>query len=151
MGTSKYVPQRKEPPTVGRPTLDPEIKKHLDLALSFLEEGKSFVEKNPVQASEKLYKAAEESVKLLALYLGISGVLAQVGQRNRWTITDLEKAVEAISQKLGDWFMASWDTAWALHVWGFHEAKFDSEAVKIRLPYIEKIVEEAKKIVSGEE
>ncbi|MEM3932117.1 MAG: PaREP1 family protein, partial [Thermofilum sp.] len=64
---------------------------------------------------------------------------------------DLEKAVEAISQKLGDWFMASWDTAWALHVWGFHEAKFDSEAVKIRLPYIEKIVEEAKKIVSGEE
>jgi len=47
--------------------------------------------------------------------------------------------------------MASWDTAWALHVWGFHEAKFDSEAVKIRLPYIEKIVEEAKKIVSGEE
>jgi hypothetical protein len=151
VGTSKYVPQRKEPPTVGRPTLDPEIKKHLDLALSFLEEGKSFVEKNPVQASEKLYKAAEESVKLLALYLGISGVLAQVGQRNRWTITDLEKAVEAISQKLGDWFMASWDTAWALHVWGFHEAKFDSEAVKIRLPYIEKIVEEAKKIVSGEE
>jgi hypothetical protein len=131
--------------------MDPEIKKHLDLALTFLEEGKSFVEKNPVQASEKLYKAAEESVKLLALYLGISDVLAQVRQRNRWTVTDLEKAVEAISQKLGYWFMASWDTAWALHVWGFHEAKFDSEAVKIRLPYIEKIVEEAKKIVSGEE
>jgi hypothetical protein len=151
VGTSKYVPPRKEPPTVGRPTLDPEIKKHLDLAVSFLEEGKSFVEKNTVQASEKLYKAAEESVKLLALYLGISDVLAQVRQRNRWTVTDLEKAVEAISQKLGDWFMASWDTAWALHVWGFHEAKFDSEAVKIRLPYIEKIVEEAKKIVSGEE
>ncbi|MEM3930909.1 MAG: PaREP1 family protein, partial [Thermofilum sp.] len=129
MGTSKYVPQRKEPPTVGRPTLDPEIKKYLDLAVSFLEEGKSFVEKNPVQASEKLYKAAEESVKLLALYLGVSDVLAQVRQRNRWTVTDLEKAVEAISQKLGDWFMASWDTAWALHVWGFHEAKFDSEAV----------------------
>ena len=145
------MPQKKETPTVGHPTLNPEIKKHLDLALSFLEEGKSFVEKNPVQASEKLYKAAEESVKLLALYLGISDVLAQVRQRNRWTVTDLEKAVEAISQKLGDWFMASWDTAWALHVWGFHEAKFDSEAVKIRLPYIEKIVEEAKKIVSGEE
>jgi hypothetical protein len=149
--TSKYVPQRKEAPTVGPPTLDPEIKKHLDLALSFLEEGKSFVEKNPVQASEKLYKAAEESVKLLALYLGISDVLAQVRQRNRWTVTDLEKAVEAISHKLGDWFGEAWDRAWALHVWGFHEAKFDSEAVKIRLPYIEKIVEETKKIVSGEE
>ena len=151
MSTRIHTFQRKEPLTTRRSPLSPEIEKHLDLALTFLEEGKNFIEKNPVQASEKLYKAAEESVKLLALYLGVSDVLAQVRQRNRWTVTDLEKAVEAISQKLGDWFMASWDTAWALHVWGFHEAKFDSEAVKIRLPYIEKIVEEAKKIVSGEE
>jgi hypothetical protein len=131
--------------------LSPEIKKHLDLALTFLEEGKSFVEKNPVQASEKLYKAAEESVKLLALYLGISDVLSQVKQRDKWTVTDLEKAVETISKKLGDWFGEAWDRAWALHVWGFHEAKFDSEAVKIRLPYVERIVEEAKRIVSSEE
>jgi hypothetical protein len=33
-------------------------------------------------------------------------------------------------------------------VWGFHEAKLDSEAVKRRLPYIEKMLEEAEKIVS---
>jgi hypothetical protein len=131
--------------------LSPEIKKHLDLALTFLEEGKNFIEKNPVQASEKLYKAAEESVKLLTLHLGISDALSQVKQRDRRTVTDLEKAVETISKKLGDWFGEAWDRAWALHVWGFHEAKFDSEAVKIRLPYVERIVEEAKRIVSSEE
>jgi hypothetical protein len=137
--------------TTSHSPLSPELEKHLDLALTFLEEGKSFVEKNPVQASEKLYKAAEESVKLLALYLGISDVLSQVKQRDRWTVTDLEKAVEAISKKLGDWFGEAWDRAWALHVWGFHEAKFDSEAVRVRLPYVERIVEEAKRIVSSEE
>jgi hypothetical protein len=137
--------------TTRHSSLSPEIKKHLDLALTFLEEGKNFIEKNPVQASEKLYKAAEESVKLLTLHLDISDVLSQAKQRDRRTVTDLEKAVEAISKKLGDWFGEAWDRAWALHAWGFHEAKFDSEAVKIRLPYVERIVEEAKRIVSSEE
>jgi hypothetical protein len=151
MGTRIHTSQRKEPLTTRHSPLSPEIKKHLDLALTFLEEGKNFIEKNPVQASEKLYKAAEESVKLLTLHLGISEVPTQVKQRDRWTVTDLEKAVEAISKKLGDWFGETWDRAWALHVWGFHEAKFDSEAVKIRLPYVERIVEEAKRIVSSEE
>jgi hypothetical protein len=151
MGTRIHTSQRKEPLTTRHSPLSPEIEKHLDLALTFLEEGKNFIEKNPVQASEKLYKAAEESVKLLTLHLGISEALSQVRQRDRWTVTDLEKAVETISKKLGDWFGEAWDRAWALHVWGFHEAKFDSEAVKIRLPYVERIVEEAKRIVSGEE
>jgi hypothetical protein len=78
-------------------------------------------------------------------------VLSRVKQRDRWAATDLEKAVEAISKKLGDWFGEAWDRAWALHVWGFHEAKFDSEAVRIRLPYVERIVEEAKRMASSEE
>jgi hypothetical protein len=151
MSARTSTSQRKEPLTSRHSPLSPEIKKHLDLALTFLEEGKNFIEKNPVQASEKLYKAAEESVKLLTLHLGISEALSQVKQRDRWTVTDLEKAVEAISKKLGDWFGEAWDRAWALHVWGFHEAKFDSEAVRIRLPYVERIVEEAKRIVSSEE
>jgi hypothetical protein len=52
-----------------------------------------------------------------------------------------------ISEKLGKWFRSSWDTAWALHVWGFHEAKLDSESVRDRLPDIEKMVMEAQKVV----
>ena len=37
--------------------------------------------------------------------------------------------------------------AWALHVRGFHEAKFDSEDKKERLPALEKTVVEAQEIV----
>jgi hypothetical protein len=35
-----------------------EAERHLQLALKFREEGEALIEKNPVQASEKLYKAA---------------------------------------------------------------------------------------------
>ena len=50
---------------------------------------------------------------------------------------------------MGEWLNAAWDRAWALHVWGFHEAKFDSEDVRARLPDIEKMVLEARRIVEG--
>ena len=55
-GTRIHASKRKEPSTSSLSPLDPEIKKHLDLALTFLEEGKNFVERNPVQASENSTK-----------------------------------------------------------------------------------------------
>ncbi len=80
-----------------------------------------------MQASEKLYKAAEESVKALAQYYDLKNILSRVSE-GRWTVTELEKVVETVSKKLGDWLMQSWDVANYLHVWGFHEAKLDAEA-----------------------
>jgi hypothetical protein len=43
--------------------LDPRVgvEAHLELASKYLEEGRGLVDKDPVQASEKLYKAAEET------------------------------------------------------------------------------------------
>jgi len=38
-----------------------------------------------------------------------------------------------------------------LHVWGFHEAELDSEAATIRLPQIERMVEETRRIVTGKQ
>jgi PaREP1/PaREP8 domain containing family protein len=35
----------------------------MELAVMFLEEGKELIDKDPVQASEKLYKATEEAIK----------------------------------------------------------------------------------------
>ena len=58
------------------------------------------VEKDPVQASEKPYKAAEEAVKVLALHFGLSDTLEKVEKRGRWTATELEKAVEAVAEKV---------------------------------------------------
>jgi hypothetical protein len=34
---------------------------------------------------------------------------------------------------MGGWFRAAWNRAWTLHVWGFHEEKFDPEDVRTRL------------------
>ena len=129
--------------------LDPivSVESHLELSMKYLDEGKSLIDKNPIQASEKLYKAAEEVVKALTIYFNLSDIIEKVDERKMWTITKLDKASRMISEKLGKWFRSSWDTAWALHVWGFHEEKLDSESVRDRLPDIEKMVMEAQKIV----
>jgi hypothetical protein len=132
-------------------SLDPMVgvEAHLELALRYLEEGRGLVDSDPVQASEKLYKAAEEVVKALAVYYNLDNILGRVAERGRWTVTELSKAVLRISDKLGEWFRHSWNSAWALHVWGFHEAKFDSEVVRRYLPDIERMVLEARRVTSG--
>jgi hypothetical protein len=126
-----------------------DAEQHLNLALRYLEEGKRLVDEDPIQASEKLYKASEEVVKALTYCFTLGDVLERVGKRGRWTVTELEKAVGVISRKLGKWFGAAWDRANYLHVWGFHEAKLDSEDVKERLPDVERMVLEARRIVGG--
>ncbi|MDT7886130.1 MAG: PaREP1 family protein [Thermoproteota archaeon] len=120
---------------------------HLELSAKYLDEGKSLIDKDPIQASEKLYKAAEEVVKALTIYFNLSDIIEKVDERKRWTVAELDKASRMISEKLGKWFRNSWDAAWALHVWGFHEAKLDSESVRDRLQDIEKMVMEAQKVV----
>ncbi len=131
--------------------LDPQVavEAHLELSRRYFGEGRALVDKDPVQASEKLYKAAEEAVKALAIFYNLQDVLAGVEEKGRWTVSYLEKAVEAISERLGGWFLQSWDNAWALHVRGFHEAKLDPKAVEMRLPYVERMVLEAEKIIRG--
>ena len=131
--------------------LDPRVgvEAHLELASRYLEEGRGLADKDPVQASEKLYKAAEEAVKALAAYFNVKDVLNVVEKRGRWTVTELEKAVRAISSKLGGWFRDSWDAANYLHVWGFHEAKLEPDGVKDRLPSVERMIMEAQKVVEG--
>jgi hypothetical protein len=131
--------------------LDPRVgvEARLELASKYLEEGRGLVDKDPVQASEKLYKAAEEAVKAFTAHLGLSDVLKKVGERGRWTVTELEKAVRAASEKLGRWFRGSWDAANYLHVWGFHEAKLEPSDVRDRLSDVERMVLEVRKAVGG--
>jgi hypothetical protein len=120
---------------------------HLELAVRYLEEGRNLIDTDPVQASEKLYKAAEEAVKALTIHFNLKDILEDVEKSGTWSVGKLEKAVLSISDKVGDWFRSSWDTAWALHVWGLHEAKFDAEDVKRRLPSIDKMVTETQRII----
>lgn len=123
--------------------MDPEdeARIHLELARRFLDEGKKLINKDPIQVSEKLYKAAEETIKGFAKLLNIEEILAGIHKRGRWTVTDLEKAVRKISKTIGREILVGWGEANYLHIWGFHEAKLNGESIKLRLPYIEKMIQ----------
>ena len=102
---------------------------HLKLARRFLEEGEALVEKDPMQASEKLYKAAEEAVKALAVALGLEEA-EKAEEQGRWTTTLLFTAVDKISRSEGEEFKLWWKSAWFLHVEGFHVARLTTEQVR---------------------
>ena len=117
------------------------MKIHLELAERFLKDGKKLIDKDPIQASEKLYKAAEEAIKALTICFDLGDILSNVSSRGRWTITDLEKAVRMLKKKVGSIVIEAWDHAWYLHIVGFHEAKLDSEGVRERVKSIEYLIE----------
>ncbi|MGC8542942.1 MAG: PaREP1 family protein [Vulcanisaeta sp.] len=129
-------------------SLDPATtsKAHLELAEKFLNEGKTLIDKDPVQASEKLYKAAEEAVKAMAVALGLDEAkkAAEIG---RWTSQLLFDAVDNIADRLSKrevrWW---WGRAWFLHVEGFHEARLRSDQVRRDAPDIEALVNLARNI-----
>jgi hypothetical protein len=127
----------------------PEAERHLALALRHLEEGRRLIEKDPVQASEKLYKAAEEAVKALATGLDLEQ--ARIGTKeSTWWTRLLNLAAEALAEKLGiEEFALWWKVAYYLHAEGFHEARLDSEDVKRNYRYVEALVTTAKKILKG--
>ena len=73
---------------------------HLELAERFLTEGRGLIDKDPAQACEKLYKAAEEAVKAIALALNLPET-AKAVEKGKWTLSLLDDAVYAISERLG--------------------------------------------------
>ena len=94
----------------------PEPERHIALALRCLEEGRKLIEKDPVQASEKLYKAAEEAVKALATGLGLEQARIAAKEGAWWTRL-LDMAAEALAEKLGmEEFALWWKVAYYLHV-----------------------------------
>jgi hypothetical protein len=124
-----------------------EALRRVELAERFLAEGRDLIDKDPVQASEKLYKAAEEAVKALAIALNLEEARKAVESGGWWSKL-LEKAAQGIAKALGvKEFILWWDAAYKLHVDGFHEAKLSSEDVKDRYGYIEEMVNQAKRIL----
>lgn len=115
--------------------------KHIEIAHKFFQEGIQIVDNDPIQASEKLYKAAEEAVKALAIINNLDKILTRVKNRGRWTVTDLENVIDAITKTYGEEIETSWDAAWRLHVFGFHEAMLTPEEVKTAIPHIHKLLQ----------
>ncbi len=131
--------------------LDPrdEAGLHLELAEKHLREAKRLVERgDAVQASEKLYKAAEECIKAMAEALGLEEARA-ARERGRWTLGLLDNAAARLAEVVDERIYDDWDHAYFLHVEGFHEARLGVEQVRRRLRYIEELLEAARRIVAG--
>jgi len=125
-----------------------EAGRHLQLALKFLEEGEALIEKDPVQASEKLYKAAEEAVKAFAAALELPEA-REAAERGRWSSQLLFDAADSAAAKLGAAELPLWwRAAWVLHVEGFHEARLSGERVKKDSRYVEALVDLARKTLA---
>ncbi len=131
--------------------LDPSerSKAHLELAEKFLRDGMELIDRDPpVQASEKLYKAAEEAIKAMAVALGLDEARTAEAQGGRWAATLLFDAVDSISSRLNNREIRLWwRAAWFLHVEGFHEARLRPRQVREDVEYVEDIVKLARSIV----
>uniref|UniRef100_A0A7J2U5P5 Superfamily I DNA and RNA helicase and helicaseubunit n=1 Tax=Ignisphaera aggregans TaxID=334771 RepID=A0A7J2U5P5_9CREN len=128
-----------------------EVLRHVEIAEKFLAEGRELIDKDPVQASEKLYKAAEEAVKALAIALNLPEARKAIESGSWWSKL-LEKAAQSVAKALGaKEFILWWDAAFKLHVDGFHEARLSSEDVKERYEYIESMVNTAKRILQKQQ
>ena len=114
--------------------------KHLMLAMKFLREGEDYIAKaDSVQASEKLYKAAEESIKAMSSKLNLEPNRKAI-ERGRWSVTLLDDAVYMLSEKVDGAVRLYWDAAYRLHVDGFHEARLRTSDVEARLEGIRRLV-----------
>jgi hypothetical protein len=83
-----------------------------------------------IQASEKYYKAAEESIKLLVKILDIKEIIEKVRRRKSWESGILFKAARLIAKKTNKYeVIRIWRAAWYLHILGFHEMKLTKERV----------------------
>ena len=113
--------------------------------IDFFNEGKGYIERNdPVQASEKLYKAAEEAIKLLSETRAL-GIYKEAMEKGKWTRNLLFRA----AFKMGREIRRCWSSAWTLHVEGFHEMALKIELVKELTEDIEELVTFAERRAKG--
>ena len=120
----------------------------LELAEKNLEEAKDYIKKNdPVQASEKLYKAVEECVKILS-QLHELPQYEKARTEGRWWTQLLGKSARKLSKILKEPRVEqTWAIAYEIHIWGFHEAKYSVEDIEDDVKHVEWFVEYTKKTI----
>ena len=105
--------------------------------LEFLEEAKE--EGDPIQASEKLYKVAENCIKLLAK-VNESQEYKKSEKEGGWWTKLLDKAAHSLGNIYGEELRDTWSRAYELHQKGFHEETMTLEEVREAIPKIEYLV-----------
>jgi hypothetical protein len=80
----------------------------------YLEDADELLDRgDTLQASEKLYKAAEEAIKILSGILLEDDIISEVRNKD-WNTEIINKAVFKLSSILGKWIIESWGSAIAL-------------------------------------
>ena len=110
----------------------------IDFIEKFFAEGKEYAKRgDPVQASEKFYKAVEECLKLLAERQR-TPEYEEAQREGRWWTKLLERSARRLARETGEVRIKdTWAGAFALHVWGFHERSLTVEDVNQEIPYVE--------------
>jgi hypothetical protein len=131
--------------------IDPEValEARLEMAENYLREAEEYISKNdPIQASEKLYKAVEESIKTLAQLLDTPEYQTAT-KEGRWWTQLLGKAARRLSRLLDEPRLEYvWAIAYDIHVWGFHEAKYSTEDIRGDLDHAKWLLSYVKEILS---
>lgn len=110
-----------------------ELKKRFREALEFLEKG------DAVQASEKLYKVAEDAVKILSEINRIPEY-EKARREGTWWTKLLDRAAKRLKNIYGEELLDAWTTAYELHQKGFHEEQLSVEDVLERAYKIEDLI-----------
>jgi len=131
-------------PTASRETV---IRERINIAEAYMAECREYLDKgDPVQASEKAYKAAEEVIKALAEKFK-TVEYQEALREGRWYTYLLSRASKTLASQLGDWVLDGWNSAYDLHVWGFHEGELTVDYVKVGVRKVETMINEAREII----
>ncbi len=135
-----------------RLSMDPreELEARLAIAEYMLRRAREELERgDAVQASEKLYKAVEECIKVLACLEGLEEC-RRAREEGGWWTRLLARAARRLSSKLGtDLIRVAWEEGYDLHVHGFHEHAFGVEEVRQGVAVVEKLLQYVKSVVQG--
>ncbi|MBS7652255.1 PaREP1 family protein [Candidatus Bathyarchaeota archaeon] len=118
----------------------------------YLDEAKRYVERgDAVQASEKMYKVAEECIEILSKLYGLPES-ERAEKEGRWWIELLSKASWKLSKTLRESRIEGvWAIAYEIHVWGFHEAKLSIEDIEGDIQYVEWLFKITKEKIERDE
>lgn len=118
-----------------------EEKERVNLIKKLIEEAEQLLSKgDTIQSSEKLYKAVEEGIKLLAKRYNLEEARI-ANERGRWSVSLLDSAVEKLTEKIGDIIDVLWAIAYdKLHIDGFHEGKLTVKDVDSGLKEVKKLL-----------
>lgn len=117
----------------------------LEVAEHMIQRAKEELDRrDPVEASEKAYKAVEEAVKILARLHDLEEC-SRARNEGGWWSRLLARAARRLAVITGDNLVVeAWANAFDLHVHGFHGHACGVEEVKAALPIVEKLVKKAR-------